>query len=203
MKLTKDQKYLIYGMIALLFLAMLVFYFVNETEIVPENINDSYFNILTSSQSLVSLTNKTNEKIREVNEVESLGDIESALIEIEEARDINIQAKRSAINLSYLLEEMTREIQNVESSTLQISLLEVVMIQSRMVQEFIEYTNNVEAFLETLRNELVNPSSNNSNIIENQINLLNEKRSFINSLNQSFLVKSETLGIIENNINVE
>ena len=141
------------------------------------------------SREIVSLTGETNAKIREANSLDLRGDSEKARFLIRDARDANGLAYQRAFELSQYLQKLTESLQDVPSSHSQRLAYEAIAVELSLVSEFINYTQNLNTFLERLEQAIATGLSQDRTFAEATLRGVNDKASRINDLNEEFLAK--------------
>ncbi|MEX0689981.1 MAG: hypothetical protein WD095_00905 [Candidatus Paceibacterota bacterium] len=198
-KLNREKRIIIYICLAILVLVLGIISSAENSErkiTLSDEFVDSYENVLRGSQEVVFLTNNINDKIKEVNDLDSSNKKSEAILSINEANELIDQAKDEAFNLSVHLAEMVGLVSTIVSPSTQTSALELVTIESTIVQEFLNYTIALEEFLNSLSVAINSNTPSDRTSINNQIENLNNKNNQINQLNQVFLSKSRNLGLL-------
>ncbi|MEX2436749.1 MAG: hypothetical protein WD471_01125 [Candidatus Paceibacterota bacterium] len=198
-KLNREKRIIIYICLAILVIVLGIISSAKNSErkiTLSDEFVDSYENVLRGSQEVVFLTNNINDKIKEVNDLDSSNKKSEAILSINEANELIDQAKDEAFNLSVHLAEMVGLVSTIASPSTQTSALELVTIESTIVQEFLNYTIALEEFLNSLSVAINSNTPSDRTSINNQIENLNNKNNQINQLNQVFLSKSRNLGLL-------
>lgn len=144
------------------------------------------------SKSIVDKTNLTNEKIKNANDFDFIGDRSKTLALIDEARKSNNEAHAEAFNLSKYLQKMAESLNKFESTEGKIKAYEAVTIELSLVNEFLGYTESLNNFLDTLTNAVNNNNETNRNLVKDKLAAVNIGAKNINTLNQEFLIRIQS-----------
>lgn len=144
------------------------------------------------SKSIVDKTNLTNEKIKNANDFDFIGDRNRTLAMIDEARKSNNEAHTQAFDLSKYLQKMAESLNKFESTEGKIKAYEAVTIELSLVNEFLGYTESLNNFLDTLTNAVNNNNETNRNLVKDRLAAVNIGARNINTLNQEFLIRIQS-----------
>lgn len=167
-------------------------YFSSPPKLPPEFLA-GYREVAEKSGNIVNFLNAVNGKIVSINELDLEGRTGEALRLIREARSINNKARDEALDLVIYLEELVNSFQNLDSVSQVKTAIETLQIQSQLVRDFLEYTEDLNKFLNTLSIAIMTNSFSDRLAVEDDINTLNKHRSSINLLNAKFLAKLQEL----------
>lgn len=167
-------------------------YFSAPPKLPPEFLT-AYREVAEKSGNIVNFLNAVNGKIVSINELDLEGRTGEALRFIREARSINNKARDEALDLVIYLEELVNSFQNLSSVSQIKTAIETLQIQSQVVRDFLEYSEDLNKFLNTLSIAIMTNSFSDRLAVEEDINTLNKHRSSINLLNAKFLAKLQEL----------
>lgn len=200
-KILEDKKSLqrVGAVLASLFLIFGGIYLLESTgpsiSDLPSEFLETYLKAAEISNKLVELTGSVNEKIKSINELDRNGGVGEAQRLIEEAQIDNNKAKEKALELSDYLTTLATIINDIDSVAGQRVAIEAVVIESTLIQELINYTNELDRFLETLNIAISTNSFDDRLSVQNRVDEVNQQAATINSLNKRFLNKVKELGI--------
>lgn len=169
----------------------------SAAEPLPENLVDGYKETIEESKEVTDISNSAAERIKKVSDLESEGKIDDALNLIGEVRVDNDGAKDKASALLDQLEKLTELVLNMDEHRQKKELAEAINTEFVMVTEFVNYTLNMDQFLESLSVAIASDKEEDRARVENSLRLLNEKRETINDLGEKFLAKASQLGIFD------
>lgn len=159
---------------------------------VPDDFVNTRREAVFVSQKIVDLTQKTNDKISEVNVLNiNGGDTEKIISLIQEARSTNNEAYQSAVDLAEKLRLLTESMKNIDSEESQRIAYDAVATELNLVSEFISYTQKLNEFLDNLAAVITIESQESKIRIQNNLRDVNEKTAVINNLNKQFLQKMD------------
>ncbi|MAF80256.1 hypothetical protein CL629_04245 [bacterium] len=144
-------------------------------------------------REIVTLTSSTNEKIRKVNLLDIQGGgerIEKAINLVREAKDDNAEALSNAFELSEHLQRLAESLIRVSPVSSQRVAYEAIAVELSLVSEFIQYTKNLNEFLDSLERSIALRSTfEEQDIIGSTLDEVNQNTQTINQLNEEFLVR--------------
>lgn len=152
----------------------------------PSSFTEARDKAALASQEIVRLTNETSETIKEVNALERVGDYVRAREVLNRAEKSNEAAHQQAIVLSVELEGLAESLVGVRKSNSQRLAYQAVAVELSLVTQFINYTDQVNSFLEELAAVLEGIISPNRNSLEAKLRSANEMAKRINDLNAEF-----------------
>lgn len=188
----------LYVFLAILFAFLVIFssrFFATRGEEtrIPEKFLQARESAALVSREIVELTGSTNEKIRAVNLLDVQGGaerVERATGLLQEAKDMNEQAMARAFELSEHLRALAQSLAGVSPLSSQRVAYEAIAIELSLVSEFITYTKNLNAFLESLERSIVRRSTfQEQDAINAALRDVNENTQTINRLNGEFLAR--------------
>ncbi|MDP2704481.1 MAG: hypothetical protein Q8P01_04700 [bacterium] len=187
-----------YVFLAILFAFLVIFssrFFATRGEQtrIPEAFLQARESAALVSRDIVALTGSTNEKIRAVNLLDVQGDAESverATSLLREAKNSNEEALSRAFELSEHLRALAQSLAGVSPLSSQRVAYEAIAIELSLVSEFITYTKNLNAFLESLERSIARRSTfQEQDALSNALRDVNENTKTINRLNNEFLAR--------------
>ncbi len=160
---------------------------------IPEAFLQARENAALVSRDIVALTGSTNEKIRTVNLLDVQGGAESvqrATGLLQEAKNSNEEALSQAFKLSEHLRALAQSLAGVSPLSSQRVAYEAIAIELSLVSEFITYTKNLNAFLDSLGRSVIRRSTfEEQDAINTALRDVNENTQTINRLNEEFLAR--------------
>lgn len=181
------------GSVFVLFLVIFVATFILGTSLrLPKEFVEFERAAANISKSIVDKTNLTNERIKNANDFDFIGDKNKTLALIDEARRSNNEAHAEAFNLSKYLQKMAESLNKFESTEGKIKAYEAVVIELSLVNEFLGYTESLNIFLDTLTNAVNNNSETNRKLVKDKLAAVNIGARNINTLNQEFLIRIQS-----------
>lgn len=188
----------LYVFLAILFAFLVIFssrFFATRGEEtrIPKEFLRARENAALVSREIVDLTGSTNEKIRAVNLLDVQGGterVQNAIRFVQEAKDTNAQALSRAFLLSEHLRDLAQSLAGVSPLSSQRVAYEAIAIELSLVSEFITYTKNLNAFLDSLERSIARRSTfQEQDAISNALRDVNENTKTINRLNGEFLAR--------------
>ena len=152
----------------------------------PSSFTEARDKAALASQEIVRLTNETSDTIKEVNSLERAGNYAKARETLEKAEKSNEAAHQQAINLSTELQGLAESLVGVRKSNSQRLAYQAVAVELSLVTQFINYTDQVNSFLEELAAVLDGLITPNRQSLENKLRSANEMAKRINDLNAEF-----------------
>lgn len=152
----------------------------------PSSFTEARDKAALASQEIVRLTNETSDIIKEVNSLERVGAYDKARETLEKAEKSNEAAHQQAITLSVELQGLAESLAGVRKSNSQRLAYQAVAVELSLVTQFINYTDQVNSFLEELAAVLEGIISPNRNSLETKLRSANEMAKRINDLNAEF-----------------
>ena len=197
----KKQVYLIAGTLIISALIVGTFIFLGgafesfKSKELPAEFLKSYNNASIQSKKIVELTGLVRIKINRVNQLDRDGNPQEALALISGAKRDNSLAQDRAIELSSHLEEMTNMITSIKSQSVQQTALHAIIIETSLVQEFLEYTQDMDQFLGVLGVAVATDSFGDRLAVEERLRVVNKRTERINILNSRFLATIGNIGL--------
>ncbi len=145
---------------------------------------------LTSAQ-IVSLTNQTDDTIKQVNFSDLGGDSTQALALIENARSANREAYSKAFELTGYLQTLAGSLQAIPPGSGQGVAYEAVSVELSLVSEFILYTQQLNGFLDALGKAITSGTPADRSAAQAALAGVNTEVTKIDTINQQFLSKMQ------------
>jgi hypothetical protein len=161
-------------------------YLFSNTGHLPSAFTEARDKAALASQEIVRLTNETSEIIKEVNNLERTGAYAQARETLEKAEKSNEAAHKQAITLSVELQGLAESLVGVRKSNSQRLAYQAVAVELSLVTQFINYTDQVNSFLEELAAVLEGIISPDRTSLEAKLKSANEMAKRINDLNAEF-----------------
>lgn len=168
-----------------------VFAFSGEKAKPPANFQETRAHAALISQDIVNLTEKTGEKIKNMNIPEIGGGIEEALALIRDARSTNAESYKKASELALDLQKLASMLDQIEPDISKQLAYEAVATELALVSELIAYTENLNTFLDSLATLIINRDLRSESQVQLNLRLVNEKITRINKINKEFIKKME------------
>ena len=197
----KKQVYLIAGTLIISALIVGTFIFLGgalesfKSKELPAGFLKSYNDASVQSKKIVELARTIKAKINQVNQLDQEGSSQAAFSLINEARRENSLAQDRAIELSSYLEEMVNMITAIESRSVQQIALHAIIIETNLIQEFLEYTQEMDKFLGALGVAVATDSFGDRLAVEERLRVVNKRTERINILNSRFLATIGNIGL--------
>lgn len=156
---------------------------------VPQEFLAARISASAISKSIVQLTSDTNKTIKAVNINDEEGNFQQARVLVAQARTANNAANQKAYQLSSELQHLAESLKNISGREGQQIAYEAVATELSLVSEFIAYTGNLSAFLDTVDQAIQTHSQKDRKAMERALAEVNRNVANINSLNSSFLSK--------------
>ncbi len=143
------------------------------------------------SQKIVELASYINQKIEEINSLDSNGDNTKALGLIGEAENKNQEMLSQAVNLAKEMQIMTESLGGISLSKNRELAMKAITTETLLITNFMQYKEFLSEFLNNLRKAIAfsntSPKIDYRQVAENYRINLNIKAGTINSLNQQFI----------------
>lgn len=152
----------------------------------PQDFKDVQASVAGISQDIVRLSNETNIKIKELSELDARGKRERGRALIDEARAKNKESYEKAVILSKELEKLAKSLNTLQNPDAERLMYQGVSIQISLVTEFIQYSKDLNTFLETVEVGLINDTPENRFRITADEQQVNARIATINQLNETF-----------------
>jgi len=149
----------------------------------------AYQKVSKTSKEIVDFVNETQRLIQEVNLADKSKNYDRALSLINEARQKNDETRDLAFELSQNLKEMTQSLNQLKSPKSQQLGYEAVALELALVSEFINYSQSMNKFLDTLGLTMAIDNFSNRQRVNESLRNVNQKILLINSLNRDYLNK--------------
>jgi hypothetical protein len=170
--------------------------FLNKEEPLPLNFVEKYKEAITGSREVAEISNSVADKVERVDDLQSTGKISAALDLIDEAKLENEEAEEKASHLLSSLKDLTEMVLKIESSKQKKELISVVQAELIFMEEFIDYTSDMNNFLDSLSIAVVSLNNLDEAEVRKNLEVVNEKRKTINDLSDRFLAEVSQLGIL-------
>jgi len=190
--LLRKHKFIGVTVASLIVLFFVVFYILARRSapvVLPSDFLSARQEAAEVSAKIVSLTTATNEKIKSVNTSDLSGNAEAAYTLIKEARSENSDAYNEAFLLSKNIQVMAASLNQLTSLKSQRLAYEAISVELALVSEFINYTRNLNDFLDALGRALATNSFADRRAVKNRLEAVNGSVNIINSLNREFTAK--------------
>lgn len=165
----------------------------NSKQNIPQEFQSAYKQASQSGQEVLTLMNSINEKVDKINSLDLQGESQQSIDLINEAKQENKTAKDEADKLSKSLDEIKNMLEGVSGSEKAQVILEAIEIEAELVDEFLQYTNELDNFLNTLSSSIQNNQDGDTASVQRRLESVNQKKEVINSLNSKFLSKIKEL----------
>jgi nitrogen regulatory protein PII len=176
----------LFGIVIVLTGAYFLLNYFSKTSGLSKDFTDARMMVSATSQDIVRLSNETNDKIKELSSLDARGKYERGQSLIDEARAKNKESYEKAVILSKELEKLTRSLNDLGNPSAERIMYQGVSLQISLVTEFIQYTKDLNSFLEVVEQNMSN------NLPESQFRIaaserqVNERITTINQLNETF-----------------
>ncbi len=159
----------------------------------PEELNDARARAGKISSDIVRLSKEANDNIKALGALEPGGDGGQAQGLIEEAKSKNKDAYEKSVALSHELQLMAQVLPRVKSPAAEQVLYRAITVEISLVTEFIQYTKDLNTFLENVSEFLRVKTQESRFRVQSQEQAVNARVERINSLNDEFLKYMEEL----------
>lgn len=153
----------------------------------PEEFLTAYREGADISQKIVSLTAETSREIKEINSLDLSGDIDGALVLIEQTANKNQETYREAVKLSDKMRQMAETLNKISLPEGQRFAVKAISAELSLIGNFIGYTQTMHQFLGNLYKAIATTKKEYRQAAENNLAELNAKTYAINNLNRQFL----------------
>jgi hypothetical protein len=184
--LTSKQALVTFALVAMGVGVLYGAYLFSNSGYLPNSFTEARDRAALASQEIVRLTNETNDIIKEVNSLERAGAYAKAREVLQKAERSNEAAHQQAIVLSVELQELAESLVGVRKGNSQRLAYQAVAVELSLVTQFINYTDQVNSFLEELAAVLEGIMSPNRASLEAKLKSANEMAKRINDLNAEF-----------------
>ena len=186
-------------LLILLLIVLAVFFawrfFVYAPKIVPPPFLEARKEGALISQTIVGLTEDSNQRLKLIGTLESVSDYDQALRLVLKNLESNNEIRERAFDLSRRLETMAGAISAIEPKEAQFKAQEAIAAELSLISKLISYNQLLSQLLEVLRVKII--AGTNGGQLEGAgeitalVGRINEEIAVINGLNRKF---NETMG---------
>lgn len=154
---------------------------------VPVEFSEARRRAGNAADKITGLTNISRSNLERISEADRSGDYTAGLALIVGEIDRNEEVRETAVDLSEELRDMAKHINYVQPSEASAIGLSAVTTGIELVQRLINYNNNSQELLNTLRSRLENKGDEETRErIEELIGAMNEEAGIINNLGSEY-----------------
>lgn len=158
---------------------------------IPQTFMDARKEASSVSAQIVDLTNQTNSKIKGANYTELTGDVERAIIFINDARQLNQASYTKAFELTKHLQGLATSLVEMGASKSRSLAYDAIAADLGLVSEFIIYTQKLNSFLESLGKAIVSKTDRDKVLMQSTLDAVNQQVEIINEINREVQGKME------------
>jgi hypothetical protein len=158
---------------------------------IPQTFVEARKEAANVSAQIVDLTNETNSKIKNANYTELTGDVERAIVFINDARQLNQTSYTKAFELTKHLQGLATSLVEMGASKSRSLAYDAIAADLGLVSEFIIYTQKLNSFLESLGKAIVSKTDRDRALMQIALDAVNQQVERINQINREVQGKME------------
>lgn len=174
------------GVVALLTAIYFGLQYFSVSHVLPKDFMEARATVTMTSQDIVRLSNETNDKIKELSSLNAWEKNNRGQSLVDEARAKNKESYEKAVILSKELEKLAKSLDEIKNPKAERVMYQGVSIQISLVTEFIQYTKDLNTFLEAIEMGIGTNSPENNFRVAASERQVNERITTINQLNDTF-----------------
>ena len=161
----------------------------------PKDFSDARERGALISQDIVSLSNDLNSRLKEINELDRIGNLTEALQKTTELATKSAEIRSRAVELSAEMERMTSSIPKIKKEEAKQAVLDSVSNRLALISRLINYSDYVYQLLAVLRDRFTNQYVA-SGTVGSLISKINDEVQAVNTFNQSAISAMEKFDAI-------
>lgn len=174
-------------------IVFLIYFLGRRQNSLPEEFVSAWRTASRLSSEITALTSETNTIIQSVNVSDLAGRDSETSILINQARQKNKSAYDKAVELSLALQQLAQSIERLPTQKSQQAAYETVALALALISDFINYTQNLNQFLDSLAVAVVNNNQTFWLTVNRNLTEVNKKVASINQINNSLTEKIHQL----------
>lgn len=167
----------------------------SQPVVLPERFGVARSDAAAASEEVVRLADEVRRLVGEVNAAEKVGEHETALARVAEAKEKNEAARQAALTLTNRLQALTESLGEILSTKSQGLAFEAIAAQLAVADEYLTYTGALNTFFDAISSDGAGEARRAA--IQSALDAVNQSATRIGELNTAAL---SALSALENSL---